>query len=86
MNWISKYLDLRASNPRTTGRPAYHPLVLLKLYIYGYLNRISAKRRLERETQRNVEVMWLTRRRLIADHKTICSVPQEQRALRRSRW
>ena len=46
--------------PAKTGRPAYHPAVLLKLYIYGYLNRIQSSRRLEREAQRNVELMWLT--------------------------
>ena len=43
-----------------TGRPGYHPALLLKIYIYGYLNRIQSSRRLERETQRNVELMWLT--------------------------
>ena len=53
-----------------TGRPWYHPAVLLKLYIYGYLNRVQSSRRLEREAGRNVEVMWLTGR-LIPDHKTI---------------
>jgi transposase len=53
-----------------TGRPSYHPLVLLKLYIYGYLNRVQSSRRLEREAGRNVEVMWLTGR-LAPDHKTI---------------
>ncbi len=52
------------------GRPPYHPSTLLKLTIYGYLNRIQSSRRLERETQRNVEVMWLTQR-LVPDHKTI---------------
>ena len=45
--------------PQATGRPAYHPAVLLKLYIYGYLNRVQSSRRLEREAGRNVEVMWL---------------------------
>jgi len=53
-----------------TGRPAYHPAVLLKIYIYGYLNRITTSRRLEREAQRNVELMWLTDR-LAPDFKTI---------------
>jgi len=53
-----------------TGRPGYHPAVLLKLFIYGYLNRIPSSRRLEREAGRNVEVMWLTGR-LVPDHKTI---------------
>ena len=56
--------------PRETGRPGYHPSVLLKLYIYGYLNRVQSSRRLEREAGRNVEVMWLTER-LVPDHKTI---------------
>ena len=56
--------------PEATGRPSYHPSVLLKLYIYGYLSRAQSSRRLEREAGRNVEVMWLTGR-LIPDHKTI---------------
>jgi len=56
--------------PEVTGRPSYHPSVLLKLYIYGYLNRVQSSRRLEREAGRNVEVMWLTGR-LAPDHKTI---------------
>src|SRR3974390_2089120 len=56
--------------PETTGRPSYHPSGLLKLYIYGYLNRVQSSRRLEREAGRNVEVMWLTSR-LVPDHKTI---------------
>src|SRR5690242_7601500 len=68
-------LDLRdlgfsGVDPEATGRPSYHPSVLLKLYIYGYLNRVQSSRRLEREAGRNVEVMWLTRR-LVPDHKTI---------------
>jgi transposase len=57
-------------DPEATGRPAYHPSVLLKLYIYGYLNRVQSSRRLEREAGRNVEAMWLTGR-LVPDHKTI---------------
>jgi len=56
--------------PEDTGRPSYHPSLLLKLYIYGYLNRVQSSRRLEREAGRNVEVMWLTGR-LAPDHKTI---------------
>ena len=56
--------------PEATGRPSYHPSGLLKLYIYGYLNRVQSSRRLEREAGRNVEVMWLTGR-LAPDHKTI---------------
>src|SRR5450755_4371222 len=59
-------------DPAATGRPAYHPAVLLKLYIYGYLNRIQSSRRLEREAQRNVELMWLTGR-LMPDFKTIAN-------------
>jgi len=55
--------------PEATGRPSYHPSVLLKLYIYGYLKRVQSSRRLEREAGRNVEVMWLTGR-LVPDHKT----------------
>src|ERR1700694_2954541 len=56
--------------PAATGRPSYHPSVLLKLYIYGYLNRVRSSRRLEREAGRNVEVMWLLGR-LAPDFKTI---------------
>ncbi len=56
--------------PEDTGRPSYHPSLLLKLYIYGYLNHVQSSRRLEREAGRNVEVMWLTGR-LSPDHKTI---------------
>ena len=57
-------------NPAATGRPGYHPSALLKLYIFGYLNRVQSSRRLEREAGRNLEVMWLTGR-LVPDHKTI---------------
>ena len=68
-------LDLRdlgfeGVDPATTGRPAYHPSVLLKLYIYGYLNRVHSSRRLEREAGRNLELIWLLGR-LAPDHKTI---------------
>jgi transposase len=63
-------LGFEGVDPETTGRPSYHPSTLLKLYIYGYLNRVQSSRRLEREAGRNVEVMWLTRR-LNPDHKTI---------------
>ena len=65
-------LGFEGVEPHSTGRPAYHPSTLLKLYIYGYLNRVQSSRRLERETQRNLEVMWLTRR-LMPDHKTIAN-------------
>ena len=63
-------LGFARSAPARTGRPGYHPAVLLKLFIYGYLNRIPSSRRLEREAGRNVEVMWLTGK-LMPDHKTI---------------
>ena len=63
-------LGFEGAEPAATGRPAYHPAVLLKIYIYGYLNRIQSSRRLEREAQRNVELMWLTGR-LAPDFKTI---------------
>jgi transposase len=56
--------------PEATGRPSYHPAILLKLYVYGYLNRVQSSRRLERETQRNIELMWLLTR-LMPDFKTI---------------
>ena len=56
--------------PKDTGRPAYHPAVMLKIYVYGYLNRVQSSRRLERECQRNVEAMWLTGC-LAPDFKTI---------------
>ena len=65
-------LGFEGVDPAATGRPAYHPAVLLKLYIYGYLNRIQSSRRLEREAQRNVELMWLTGR-LTPDFKTIAN-------------
>jgi len=65
--------------PEATGRPSYHPSGLLKLYIYGYLNRVQSSRRLEREAARNVEVMWLTCR-LIPDHKTIAAFRQDNGA------
>ncbi|WP_449427505.1 IS1182 family transposase [Rhodanobacter umsongensis] len=55
---------------QATGRPGYHPATLLKIYIYGYLNRVQSSRRLEREAQRNIELMWLTGR-LAPDFKTI---------------
>jgi transposase len=63
-------LGFDSVEPAATGRPSYHPSVLLKLYIYGYLNRVQSSRRLEREAGRNVEVMWLLGR-LAPDHKTI---------------
>jgi len=65
-----KGLGFGRTTAAATGRPGYHPLALLKLYVYGYLNRVQSSRRLEREAGRNVEVMWLTGR-LVPDHKTI---------------
>src|SRR5271170_709784 len=63
-------LGFSGMRPAATGRPAYHPSTLLKIYLYGYLNRLQSSRRLEREAQRNLEVMWLTAR-LTPDFKTI---------------
>ena len=67
-------LDISGLGFRTelaaTGRPRYHPKTMLKLYVYGYLNRVQSSRRLEVETQRNIELMWLTGR-LVPDFKTI---------------
>src|ERR1700730_10088830 len=65
-----KDLEFEGMDPEATGRPGHHPASLLKIYIYGYLNRIQSSRRLERETQRNVELIWLTGR-LTPDFKTI---------------
>jgi transposase len=65
-----KDLGFDGAQPEATGRPAYHPATLLKIYIYGYLNRVQSSRRLEREAQRNVELIWLTGR-LAPDFKTI---------------
>jgi len=65
--------------PKATGRPSYHPSILLKLYIYGYLNRVQSSRRLEREAGRNVEVMWLLGR-LAPDHKTIADFRKDNGA------
>ena len=59
-----------ATNPKNKGRPGYDPALMLKLYVYGYLNRVQSSRRLEREAQRNVELMWLLGR-LAPDFKTI---------------
>src|ERR1700675_1718346 len=81
-------LELRALgfegiDPEITGRPAYHPSVLLKIYIYGYLNQVQSSRRLEQETQRNIELMWLTGR-LMPDFKTIANFRKDNgKAIRR---
>jgi transposase len=66
------------AEPSATGRPAYHPGMLLKMYIYGYLNRIQSSRRLERESYRNVELIWLTGR-LMPDFKTIADFRKDNR-------
>ena len=72
-------LGFARSAPARTGRPGYHPAVLLKLFIYGYLNRIPSSRRLEREAGRNVEVMWLLGK-LVPDHKTIADFRRDNGA------
>jgi transposase len=64
---------------QATGRPGYHPATLLKIYIYGYLNRVQSSRRLEREAQRNIELMWLTGR-LAPDFKTIADFRKDNGA------
>jgi transposase len=69
-------LGFKSVKPLATGRPAYHPAILLKLYIDGYLNRIPSSRRLERESQRNLELFWLTGR-LMPDFKTIANFRQD---------
>ena len=65
--------------PEATGRPSYHPVTLLKIYLYGYLNRVQSSRRLERETQRNIELMWLIGR-LAPDFKTIADFRRDNGA------
>ena len=69
-------LGFSKAEPEARGRPAYDPRDLLKLYLYGYVNEIRSSRKLERETRRNVELMWLLRR-LTPDHKTIARFRQE---------
>jgi transposase len=72
-------LGFERAEPALTGRPSYHPGVLLKIYLYGYLNRIQSSRRLEREAQRNIELMWLTGR-LSPDFKTIADFRRDNGA------
>jgi transposase len=72
-------LGFEGVEPAATGRPSYHPSLHLKLYIYGYLNRVQSSRRLEREAGRNVEVMWLLGR-LVPDHKTIADFRKDNGA------
>jgi transposase len=69
--------------PEATGRPSYHPVTLLKIYLYGYLNRVQSSRRLEREAQRNIELMWLTGR-LAPDFKTIADFRKDNGAAMRA--
>lgn len=69
-------LGFDGASPAATGRPSYHPSVMLKLYLYGNLNHIQSSRRLERECQRNVELMWLIGR-LAPDFKTIADFRRE---------
>ena len=77
-------LGFHRSCAARTGRPGYHPAVLLKLFIYGYLNRIPSSRRREREAGRNLELMWLTGR-LVPDHKTIADFRRQNgSAIRRT--
>jgi transposase len=72
-------LGFMGMTPAATGRPAYHPATLLKIYLYGYLNRVQSSRRLEREAQRNIELMWLTGR-LAPDFKTIADFRRDNGA------
>ena len=72
-------LGFEGVQPAVTGRPAYHPSTMLKLYLYGYLNRVQSSRRLEREAQRNIELMWLTGR-LAPDFKTIANFRRDNGA------
>jgi len=72
-------LGFQGATPANTGRPSYHPAILLSIYIYGYLNRIQSSRRLERECQRNLELMWLTGR-LAPDFKTIADFRRDNGA------
>src|SRR6201987_5660382 len=72
-------LGFSGMTPAATGRPAYHPSTLLKIYLYGYLNRLQSSRRLEREAQRNIELMWLTGR-LAPDFKTIADFRKDNGA------
>jgi transposase len=72
-------LEFEGVAPEATGRPAYHPATMLKIYVYGYINQIQSSRRLERETARNVEMMWLTGR-LAPDFKTIADFRKDNGA------
>jgi transposase len=81
-SWMNSNLwpwGFESAEPADTGRPAYHPGTLLKVYIYGYLNRIQSSRRLEREAQRNVELIWLMGR-LAPDFETIADFRRDNGA------
>src|ERR1700751_6093314 len=67
--------------PEATGRPSYHPVTMLKIYLYGYLNQVQSSRRLEREAQRNIELMWLTGG-LGPDFKTMADFRKDNGAVR----
>jgi len=78
-----KQLGFERAEPSVTGRPGYQPATMLKIYVYGYLNRLQSSRRLERESHRNVELIWLTGR-LMPDYKTIADFRRDNRkAIRR---
>jgi transposase len=77
-----KQLGFDRAEPSATGRPGYQPATMLKIYVYGYLNRIHSSRRLERESHRNVELIWLTGR-LMPDFKTIADFRKDNRQANR---
>jgi transposase len=72
-------LGFEGTEPKPTGRPGYHPATMLKIYLYGYLNRIQSSRRLEQEARRNLELMWLVGR-LAPDFKTLADFRAENAA------
>jgi len=72
-------LRFSGMTPAATGRPAYHPSTLLKICLYGYLNRVQSSRRLEREAQRHIELIWLTGR-LALDFKTVADFRKDNGA------
>jgi transposase len=77
-------LGFQGAEPKATGRPGYHPATMLKIYLYGYLNRIQSSRRLEQEARRNLELMWLVGR-LAPDFKTIADFRRDNgTAIRKS--
>lgn len=71
-------LGFKYSPPEATGRPPYNPADMLKLYIYGYLNRVRSSRSLEKETHRNIELMWLLKK-LSPDFKTIADFRKDNK-------